>query len=117
LAAEYRESQRSGALEFLIKRWQREIETPMADTNPACLIEPGKIHELTISFFQRESAFINGVGIQSSITRLDEYFLPGLETIWAAFKSRWCRIAGRNGAIIRFLFWPNLGKLTKVSKC
>ena len=72
LAAEFRESHRNGTQEFLVKRWQREIEAPLSDPNLTCLIEPLKIHELTIAFFQRElanSAYVNGLGLASSVTR------------------------------------------------
>ena len=72
LAAEYRESHRNGNQEFLVKRWQREIEAPLSDPDLTCLIEPLKIHELTIAFFQRElanSAYIMASSVTRSVLR------------------------------------------------
>ncbi len=66
LAAEFRECQRNGSQEYLENRWRREIEFPITDENLQCLIEPIKIHELTMTFFQREHMHLNG---SSSITR------------------------------------------------
>jgi hypothetical protein len=38
----------------LENRWRREIESPHTDPNITCLIEPIKVFELTILFFQKE---------------------------------------------------------------
>ena len=69
LTAEYRECQRNGSQEYLENRWRRELEAPITDPSLACLIEPIKIFELTILFFQRDNIFSVGNGVASSMTR------------------------------------------------
>ena len=69
LTSEYRECQRNGSQEYLENRWRRELDTPITDPSLACLIEPIKIFELTILFFQRDNIFSVGNGVTSSMTR------------------------------------------------
>jgi hypothetical protein len=68
LASDFRDNQRSGSLEYMKNHWRRELETPLATPGLNCLIDPIKIFELTVLFFQNEAAesFSNGA---ASITR------------------------------------------------
>lgn len=54
LASEFRESKLDNTTAYLYKKWQNAIEIPISDQTVACLIEPVKIFELTVLFFERE---------------------------------------------------------------